>query len=184
MRQADHVRAAQSGDAGPQPHRLGGARRRGSGVYGPARPSRGAPAAHCVAREPQGGSRGSSSGGAGMTITRQIQIAHPSTGDEEWQAVREPLASGWLTQGPKVAEFERTFAERHRVKHAIAVSSCTTGLHLMLAAAGIGPGDEVVVPAFTWVATANVVIYTGATPVLVDVDRITYNIDLADLARR
>ena len=119
-----------------------------------------------------------------MTVTRQIQIAQPSTGDEEWQAVREPLASGWLTQGPKVAEFEKAFAERHRVKHAIAVTSCTTGLHLMLAAAGIGPGDEVVVPAFTWVSTANVVVYTGATPVFVDVDRITYNIDLVDLARR
>ncbi|HEY3044872.1 MAG TPA: DegT/DnrJ/EryC1/StrS family aminotransferase [Vicinamibacterales bacterium] len=119
-----------------------------------------------------------------MTITRQIQIAQPSTGDEEWQAVREPLTSGWLTQGPKVAEFERAFAERHRVTHAIAVTSCTTGLHLMLAAAGIGPGDEVVVPSFTWVSTANVVVYTGATPVFADVDPITYNIDVVDLARR
>lgn len=119
------------------------------------------------------------------TITkRQIQISVPSTGDEEWQAVREPLISGWLTQGPKVAAFEKAFAERHRVKHAIAVTSCTTGLHLLLAAAGIGPGDEVIVPAFTWVATANAVIYTGATPVFVDVDRITYNISLADLTRR
>src|SRR5947207_14502255 len=110
-----------------------------------------------------------------MTITRHIPIAAPSTGEEEWQAVREPLMSGWVTQGPKVAEFEKAFAERHRVKHAIAVTSCTTGLHLMLAAAGIGPGDEVVVPGFTWVGTANVVIYTGATPVLVDVDPTTYN---------
>jgi dTDP-4-amino-4,6-dideoxygalactose transaminase len=119
-----------------------------------------------------------------MTITRQIHISVPSTGDEEWQAVREPLMSGWVTQGPKVAEFEKAFADRHHVKHAIAVTSCTTGLHLMLAAAGLGPGDEVIVPAFTWVATANVVIYTGATPVFVDVDPITYNIDLVDLTRR
>jgi dTDP-4-amino-4,6-dideoxygalactose transaminase len=119
-----------------------------------------------------------------MTITRQIHISVPSTGDEEWQAVREPLMSGWVTQGPKVAEFEKAFAERHHVTHAIAVTSCTTGLHLMLAAAGLGPGDEVIVPAFTWVATANVVIYTGATPVFVDVDPITYNIDLVDLTRR
>lgn len=115
---------------------------------------------------------------------RQIQISVPSTGDEEWQAVREPLASGWLTQGPKVAAFERAFAERHQVKHALAVTSCTTGLHLTLAAAGIGPGDEVIVPAFTWVATANVVLYTGATPVFADVSRETNNIDVADLRRR
>lgn len=118
------------------------------------------------------------------TTKRQIQISLPSTGDEEWQALREPLTSGWLTQGPKVAAFEKAFAERHRVAHALAVTSCTTGMHLMLAAAGIGPGDEVIVPAFTWVATANVVLYTGATPVFADVDPRTYNIDAADLARR
>ena len=117
-------------------------------------------------------------------ITRQIPIALPCTGDEEWQALRDPLASGWLTQGPKVAAFERAFAERHQVKHAIATTSCTTGLHLMLAAAGIGPGDEVIVPSFTWVATANAVIYTGATPVFADVSAATYNIDPDDLARR
>ena len=98
--------------------------------------------------------------------------------------MREPLTSGWLTQGPKVAAFERAFAERHRVRHAIATTSCTTGLHLMLAAAGIGPGDEVIVPSFTWVATANVVLYTGATPVFADVSTETYNIDTEDVARR
>jgi perosamine synthetase len=119
------------------------------------------------------------------TVTkRQIQISLPSTGDEEWQATREPLATGWLTQGPKVAAFEKAFAERHRVRHALASSNCTTGLHLILAAMGIGPGDEVVVPSFTWVATANVVLYCGATPVLADVDVVTNNIDPADVARR
>jgi perosamine synthetase len=119
------------------------------------------------------------------TMTKRvIQISLPSTGDEEWQATREPLASGWLTQGPKVAAFEKAFAERHGVKHALASSSCTTGLHLCLAAMGIGPGDEVIVPSFTWVATANVVLYCGATPVLADVDTITNNIDPADVARR
>ncbi|TMJ00624.1 MAG: DegT/DnrJ/EryC1/StrS family aminotransferase [Alphaproteobacteria bacterium] len=92
--------------------------------------------------------------------------------------------SGWLTQGPKVAQFEQAFAVRHGVKHALATTSCTTGLHLILAAMGIGPGDEVIVPAFTWVATANVVLYCGATPVLADVERGTYNIDPADVARR
>ena len=115
---------------------------------------------------------------------RQIQISLPSTGDEEWQAVREPLASGWLTQGPRVAAFERAFAERHQVAHALAVTSCTTGLHLALAAAGIGRGDEVILPSFTWIATANVVVYQGATPVFADVSTETYNIDPADIARR
>jgi dTDP-4-amino-4,6-dideoxygalactose transaminase len=117
-------------------------------------------------------------------VTRQIQISLPSTGDDEWQAVREPLATGWLTQGPKVAQFEKAFAARHAVTHALATTSCTTGLHLILAALGIGPGDEVIVPAFTWVATANVVLYCGATPVLVDVDRETCNIDPAEVARK
>jgi hypothetical protein len=113
-----------------------------------------------------------------------IQISQPSTGDEEWQAVREPLATGWLTQGPKVAEFEKRFAARHQVKHALAATSCTTALHLILAAMEIGPGDEVIVPAFTWVATANVVVYCGATPVFADVDRATYNLDPGDVARK
>ena len=119
-----------------------------------------------------------------MLDHRQIQIATPSLGEEEWQALREPIESGWLTQGPKVAAFEKAFAVRHGVNHAIAVTSATTGLHLALAALGIGPGDEVIVPAFTWVATANVVVYCGATPVFADVDRITFNIDPHDLARR
>lgn len=117
-------------------------------------------------------------------MARSIQIALPSLGEEEWEAVREPLMSGWLTQGPKVAAFEKAFAARHRTERALATTSCTTGLHLIIAALGIGPGDEVIVPAFTWVATANVVLYCGATPILADVDPATYNIDPADVARR
>ena len=115
---------------------------------------------------------------------RNIAIALPATGKEEWLALREPLESGWLTQGPKVAAFEKAFAARHGVGHALATTSCTTALHLALLAAGIGPGDEVVVPAFTWVATANAAVYCGATPVFADVDPATFNIDPADLARR
>lgn len=117
-------------------------------------------------------------------MSRKIQISLPSTGDDEWNATREPLTTGWLTQGPKVAQFEREFGERHQVPHALATTSCTTALHLILAAMDIGPGDEIIVPSFTWVATANVVLYCGATPVLADVDRLTYNIDPADVARK
>jgi perosamine synthetase len=115
---------------------------------------------------------------------RNIAISLPSTGDDEWNAVREPLISGWLTQGPKVAEFEKKFASYHEANHALATTSCTTGLHLMLAALGIGPGDEVIVPAFTWVSTANVVLYCGATPVFADIDPHTFNIDPKDIAHR
>ena len=115
---------------------------------------------------------------------RTIQISQPSTGEEEWQAMREPLMCGWLTQGPKVAAFEKAFAEQHQVNYALAVTSCTTGLHLALTGLGIGPGDEVILPAFTWVATANVVLYCGATPVFADVDPTTFNIDPADAAKR
>ena len=108
--------------------------------------------------------------GVTNSLKRQIAISQPCMGEEEWQALREPIMSGWLTQGPKVAAFEKAFAERHQTKHAIACTSCTTGLHLILVALGIGPGDEIIVPAFTWIATANVVLYCGATPVFVDVD--------------
>lgn len=113
---------------------------------------------------------------------RNIAIALPVTGEDEWQAVREPIESGWLTQGPKVAAFEKAFAERHQVESALAVTSCTTGLHLALAGLGVGPGDEVIVPAFTWIATANVVEYLGAKPIFVDIDPTTFNIDCSKVA--
>ena len=118
------------------------------------------------------------------TPKRNIAISLPLTGEEEWQAAKEPLMTGWLTQGPKVAAFEKAFAERHQVQHALAVTSCTTGLHLALAGLGIGPGDEVIVPAFTWVATANVVLYCGATPVFVDVSTDDFNLDLSQIASK
>lgn len=115
---------------------------------------------------------------------RNIPISLPVTGDEEWEAVREPLVNGWLTSGPKVREFEIAFAERHQVKHAFAVTSATTALHLALVALGVGPEDEVIVPAFTWVSTANVVLYCGAKVVFTDIDPITFNMDPTDLKRR
>jgi len=117
-------------------------------------------------------------------VKRQIAIAAPSVGEEEWQALLDPLTTGWLTQGPKVAAFERAFAARHHVENAVATTSATTALHLSLLALGVGPGDEVIVPAFTWVATANSVIYCGATPIFADVRRDTFNIDPADIERK
>jgi perosamine synthetase len=117
-------------------------------------------------------------------IKRNIPISLPVTGEEEWQATREPLVNGWLTSGPKVREFEALFAKRHNVKHALAVTSATTALHLALVALEVGPGDEVIVPAFTWVSTANVVLYCGATVIFADVDPITFNMDPEDLKQR
>lgn len=117
-------------------------------------------------------------------VKRNIPISLPVTGEEEWQATREPLINGWLTSGPKVREFEQLFAERHNVKHALAVTSATTALHLALVALKLGPGDEVIVPAFTWVSTANVVLYCGANVVFVDVNPLTFNIDPSDLKKR
>jgi len=118
-----------------------------------------------------------------MKPRRTIAITRPSLGDDEWQALRGPIESGWLTQGPKVAAFEKAFAQRHRVGHALATTSCTTALHLALAALDVGPGDEVIVPAFTWVATANVVLYCGAMPVFADVERDTFNVSAAAVER-
>lgn len=108
---------------------------------------------------------------------RKIPISIPVMGDEELEALKAPIQTGWLTSGPKVSEFEKEFSEIHNVKHAIAVTSATTALHLALVALNIGPEDEVIVPAFTWVSTANVVLYQGAKVVFSDIDPKTFNID-------
>jgi perosamine synthetase len=118
-----------------------------------------------------------------MSTEPRVPLAFPLTGDEEAEAVAEVLRSGRLTQGPRVTEFERAVAERVGVEHAFATSSCTTAMHLALVALGIGPGDEVLVPDFTFPATANVVLQQGATPVLVDIDLETYNVDPEQLER-
>jgi perosamine synthetase len=110
-----------------------------------------------------------------------LPITRPFFGEDEERILIETLRSGWVVQGPRVAEFERAVADHTGAQHAIATTSCTTALHLALIAAGIGPGDEVIVPAFTWIATANVVEYVGARPVFCDIDPITYNIDPAQV---
>jgi perosamine synthetase len=111
------------------------------------------------------------------TLTKNIPVARPFIGREEEAAVLEVLRSGWVSQGPRVAEFERQFARYVGAAHAIAVSSCTTGLHLALVAAGVKPGDEVLCPSLSFVATANAIRYARATPIFVDVDPVTYNLD-------
>src|SRR5215472_16209799 len=113
-----------------------------------------------------------------------IPFHRASLGEEEVQAVAEVIRSGWLTMGPKTIEFETEFASYIGVKHSIAVSSCTAALHLALEAVGVGPGDEVLVPTTTFTATAEVVTYLGARPILVDVEEKTLNLDAADAARR
>lgn len=110
-----------------------------------------------------------------------IPIAQPSLGDEENDAVLAVLASGMIAQGPVTAAFEDEFAAYCGVPHAVAVSNGTTALHAALLAAGVGPGDEVVVPAFTFFATASSVSMCGAVPVFADVDPATATIDPADI---
>jgi perosamine synthetase len=106
-----------------------------------------------------------------------IRLAWPDVGAAEAEAVAEVLESGQLTMGPKVDEFERGLAAACGTEHALVVSSGTAALHLAVLALGIGPGDEVLVPAYTFPATANVVAFVGAKPVLVDVDPETMNLD-------
>ena len=108
---------------------------------------------------------------------RKIPIARPWLGEEECQAVRRPLLSGWVTQGPEVEAFEREFASFVGAGHACAVSNCTVALQLALKVAGVGPGDEVVTVSHSFIATANAVRHCGAQPVFVDIDLETFNMD-------
>ncbi len=110
-----------------------------------------------------------------------IPISLPSTDDSEWLALKGPIESGWLTSGPEVRAFEEAFAKRHHVRHAIAVTSATTALHLSLIALDVGPDDEVIVPALSWIATANAVRHTGAEVVFCDVEDDSYNLDTTKL---
>jgi perosamine synthetase len=113
-----------------------------------------------------------------------VPITKPALGEEEARAPFDAIKSGWVTQGPRVAEFEKALASYVGAKHGVATTSCTTGLHLALAAAGIGKGDEVIVPSLTFIASANAVLYTGADVVFCDVDPRTFNIDPNDVEKR
>lgn len=108
-----------------------------------------------------------------------IPITRLSVGQAEANAAAEVISSGWIAQGRRVEEFEKMVAEYVGAKHAIAVSSATTGLHLGLIAAGVRPGDEVICPSYSFIATANSIVYAGAKPVFVDIDPKTYNIDVS-----
>jgi len=113
-----------------------------------------------------------------MTATTSlIPVARPWMDEREADAARRAILSGWVTQGPEVAAFEQEFADAVGASHACAVSSCTTALHVALATLGVGPGDEVVTVSHSFIATANAIRYCGATPVFVDVQLDTYNID-------
>jgi perosamine synthetase len=109
---------------------------------------------------------------------RKIPLTKPFFSDDDVDAIKRTLESGWVVQGPNVRNFEQLFAAYTGCKYAVATTSCTTALHLGLVAAGIGPGDEVIVPSFTFIATANSVEYCGARTVFCDIDLHTFNIDV------
>lgn len=106
-----------------------------------------------------------------------MKLAGPSFDESEIELLRECLRSGWVTQGPLTERFEALVGRHHGAKHALATTSCTAALHLATSALGLGPGDEVVVPAFTWVTSAHCVEYVGAKPVFADVNPFTYNLN-------
>jgi len=118
------------------------------------------------------------------TTIHEIPFARPEFDEAEARAVAGVLESGWVSQGPMVARFESMFAERVGARYAVATSSCTTALHLGLLLAGVGPGDEVICPSYSFIATANAVLYAGATPAFADIQRDTWNIDPADALQR
>ncbi len=117
-------------------------------------------------------------------VPAEVPLCKPTIEDDDIAAVEQVLRSGWLASGPSVANFEDAFAEKTGASHAVAVDSGTAGLHLVLAALGVGPGDEVIVPSLTWPATANVAALLGASVVFADVWPGTLLLNPADVARR
>jgi perosamine synthetase len=119
-----------------------------------------------------------------MRASSSIAFSRPFFGEEEAAAAADVVRSGWVVGGPRLAKFEQRFAELCGAEQAIGVSSWTTGGFLVLKALGIGPGDEVIVPSLTFIASVNVIVHTGATPVFAEIDPHTYNIDPNDVERR
>ena len=113
----------------------------------------------------------------GKTNMKNIPIMKPYFDQDEAKEAAAALASGWVAQGPRVAEFEKMVAAHEGIAFGIATTNCTTALHLCMVVSGFGPGDDVIVPSYTFVATPNAVEYTGATAILSDADPRTYNID-------
>jgi perosamine synthetase len=111
----------------------------------------------------------------------KIPITKPFFGPEEMRAVQLPLESGWVVQGPYVRQFEEKFSAFTGARFSVTTSSCTTALHIAVALMGLQPGNEVIVPAFTWISTANVVEYMGGRPIFCDIDLRTFNIDAAQI---
>ena len=113
-----------------------------------------------------------------------IPIAKPYLTEDEAKAAHDTILTGWITQGPRVAEFEEKFAAYTGAKYAVALSNCTTALHLAMIVAGIKAGDEVICPSMSYIATANCIKYVGATPVFAEVNPENYNLDVADVEKR
>ena len=111
------------------------------------------------------------------TTIRKIPVAKPYLNEREAQAAYDTILTNWVTQGPKVQEFEEKFAAYTGAKHAVALSNCTTALHLAMIVAGVKEGDEVICPSMSYIATANSIRYVNAVPVFAEVDPVTYNID-------
>jgi len=114
----------------------------------------------------------------------KIPIAKPFLGVDEAQAAYDTILSGWVTQGPKVQEFEENFAQYVGSKYAVATSSCTTALHLSMIVSGISPGDEIICPSMSYIATANCIKYVNAKPVFVEINPETYNIDVLEAEKK
>lgn len=115
---------------------------------------------------------------------RKIPIAKPYLRKEEAQSAYDTILTGWVTQGPRVQEFEEKFAKYVGSKYAVAVSNCTTALHLSMIVSGIKEGDEVICPSMSYVATANSIRYVGAKPIFAEIDPTTYNLDIEDVKKR
>src|SRR5665213_1712082 len=119
-----------------------------------------------------------------QTAAEPIAFSRPFMGDAEAQAAANTVRSGWIVGGPRLAKFEERFAAYCGARYGIGVSNWTTGAFLVLHAWGVGPGDEVIVPSLTFIASVNVIRHVGATPVFAEIDERTYNIDPADVARK